>query len=69
MTIYKIINKINGKIYIGQTVKTLDERLQSHYYGSRYKQNSHLLKSIKKYGEVRQMLKLLIVPYLIRSVS
>ena len=24
--IYKITNKINGKIYIGQTIKSLEER-------------------------------------------
>ena len=28
MLIYKITNKINGKIYIGQTTRTLKERWQ-----------------------------------------
>lgn len=29
--IYKIINKINKKIYIGKTVQTLERRFQAHY--------------------------------------
>ena len=28
--IYKITNKVNGKIYIGQTVKTVEKRFQQH---------------------------------------
>lgn len=46
--IYKIENKINGKIYIGQTVKSFDER-----YGGDIEKNTHnkhLRNSIKKYG-------------------
>lgn len=29
--IYKITNTINGKVYIGQTTKTPDDRLREHY--------------------------------------
>lgn len=32
MIIYKIQNKVNGKIYIGQTIRTLKERLSSHFF-------------------------------------
>lgn len=34
MIIYKITNKINGKIYIGQRAKSSESFLDSHYYGS-----------------------------------
>ena len=51
MLIYKVINKINGKIYVGQTTKTLKNRWSGHIKASR--NNSHLLlhKAIRKYGE------------------
>lgn len=32
MIIYKAVNKINCKIYIGQTVKTLNERMYGHLF-------------------------------------
>ena len=28
--IYKITNKLNNKIYIGQTIKTVNKRFQQH---------------------------------------
>lgn len=45
MVIYKIQNRINGKIYIGQTNKTADSRFKSH-------RNSRVIlgKAIRKYG-------------------
>lgn len=49
--IYKIQNKINGLIYIGCTVSSLEKRLQEHLYRcfkTDYK--SKLYNSIKKYG-------------------
>jgi len=51
--IYKIINLINGKIYIGQTVKTLKKRWNEHKHDAHNKKrklyNSHLYESIRKY--------------------
>jgi group I intron endonuclease len=35
MIIYKAINKINGKIYIGQTMQTLEGRTSHHYSDAR----------------------------------
>lgn len=53
--IYKITNKINGKIYIGQTVKSLKERFQKHCWGTTEKDSYHLnmaiKKAIRKYGK------------------
>lgn len=45
MIIYKITNKQNGKTYIGQTIKTVAERLKEHIY-----KKSKIGKEIIKYG-------------------
>lgn len=45
--IYKITNKINHKIYIGQSVR-VEIRLQEHCYPSA---NGIIDKAIKKYGK------------------
>lgn len=46
MVIYKIENKINGKIYIGLTKKQLSRRIASHIGNPA----SHLGKALRKYG-------------------
>ncbi len=48
MTIYKITNLINGKIYIGQTIKTLQRRFAVH---KSCKRNSILTSAFKCYGK------------------
>lgn len=51
MIIYKITNKTNGKVYIGQTVRTLPQRWKHHCYDAeKYKDNSVFHKAIRKYG-------------------
>lgn len=54
MLIYKITNLINNKCYIGQTIKTAEQRWkehQSHAFGSHPNdQNKSLYKAIRKYG-------------------
>ena len=47
MLIYKIENKINGKIYVGQTTRTLQERMGEHLRNNR---NYYIDNAIKKYG-------------------
>ena len=50
MIVYKITNKINGKVYIGQTIRPLITRWRQHYNPS----NSNctaLHRAIKKYGK------------------
>jgi group I intron endonuclease len=53
--IYKITNLVNGKIYVGQTTKSLKERFQRHCWGTTEKDSYHLnmaiKKAIKKYGK------------------
>lgn len=49
MYIYKITNKINNKIYIGQTVNTPEKRWKRHIQDSKYL-DTHFARAIKKYG-------------------
>lgn len=50
MFIYKITNKVNGKIYIGQTSSSLEIRWRGHKDRSKTKCNYPLYRSIRKYG-------------------
>lgn len=47
MFIYKITNKINGKVYIGQTIRSLEIRWAEH----KYSKKTAISKAIQKYGE------------------
>ncbi len=50
--IYKATNKINGKIYIGQTTYPLDIRIKEHIKSTRRRKSRYYFhKAIKKYGE------------------
>ena len=46
--IYKYVNSVNGKVYIGQTSKTLEERAQQN--GRNYIESKRFYGAIKKYG-------------------
>jgi len=46
--IYKITNRINGKVYIGQTTKDFDIRYHNNIV--KYTHNRHLKFAIKRYG-------------------
>lgn len=52
MIIYKATNRINGKIYIGQTRHTLEERKRRHERDSGYSYRSHSYfhDALQKYG-------------------
>lgn len=50
--IYKATNKINGKIYIGQTTRSLRRRKQGHIQDTKNnRDNSIFHRAIKKYGK------------------
>lgn len=48
MIIYKIINKVNEKVYIGQTIRDIKVRWKNHCYQN---SGSILKKAIDKYGK------------------
>lgn len=49
MIIYKITNLINGKIYVGKTTKSAEERFKRHFYNHKTG-NTYLYKSMRKHG-------------------
>lgn len=49
--VYKITNLVNGKIYVGQTIKTVQRRWGQHkFLSQKPSKESYLQKSIYKYG-------------------
>ncbi len=51
--VYKVINKINGKIYIGETLNTLEKRFYQHCndaYNKTY-WNYYFYRAVRKYGK------------------
>lgn len=47
--IYKIVNQINGKIYVGQTICNIKKRFREHKHAS-LNQNTYLYNAMRKYG-------------------
>jgi len=50
MIIYKATNKVNGRLYIGQTSCTLDERIQKHISQAKAGGGFIFAKALRKYG-------------------
>lgn len=51
MLIYKITNDINNKVYIGQTTRTLKERIRNYYNEVKWKPESRpIISAMSKYG-------------------
>lgn len=51
MLIYKITNKINDKIYIGQTTQSLNNRIHNYKNDVKYSKRSRkIIDAMKKYG-------------------
>lgn len=52
--IYKVTNKVNGKIYIGLTKQGIEKRWDQHVYNANYKKpkkRTYFQRAIVKYGE------------------
>lgn len=50
MVIYKITNKLNGKVYIGQTQRPLESRIREHKQSADLGQGYYIHSAIRKYG-------------------
>jgi len=50
MIIYRAYNTENGKSYIGQTIRTMEERRTCHQRNARNKGFCHLSRALRKYG-------------------
>ena len=50
MIVYKITNTLNRKIYIGQTVQSLNNRWKQHLRDSKKDLDFPIYRAIKKYG-------------------
>jgi len=50
MIVYKITNLITGKLYIGQTTRTLEQRWKQHLVFVNRNKNTKLSNAIRKYG-------------------
>ena len=50
MIIYKVMNKINNRMYIGQTTRTLDERQRDHFADVRRGSATYFHNALRKYG-------------------
>lgn len=50
MLIYIITNDINDKVYIGQTTKTLENRIMTHHNSMISGVNTHIYNAMRKYG-------------------
>lgn len=48
--IYKITNTINGKAYLGQTMRTIDQRWRGHKTACKKGENSKLYNAMRLYG-------------------
>ena len=49
-TVYKITNLINGKVYLGKTVKSVEERFAGHVKKAKQYKNRYLYDAMNHYG-------------------
>lgn len=60
MFIYKITNQINSKVYIGQSIRPIEQRFQRHISDAINNiLDTHLARAIRKYGKDNFMIELI----------
>lgn len=52
LTVYKITNLINNKVYIGSTIHSIRTRFEEHVYESENRTKTYLHNAINKYGKI-----------------
>ena len=60
MQVYLVTNTVNGKRYVGQTVRTLKQRWKEHIRDSKDISKTHFHNAIRKYGPENFLLKTLV---------
>lgn len=63
MIVYKVTNKINGKVYIGQTTRSLDKRWAQHVRCAKKGVKTKICYAIRKYGAENFELEVLCTAY------
>src|SRR5271156_1290667 len=48
--IYLITNQLNGKVYIGQTSRTVNQRWRNHISCAKRGEDHYLYRAVRKYG-------------------
>jgi len=48
--VYILKNKINGKIYVGQTIQRFEQRLRQHLFAADSNSKQLIHKAFRKYG-------------------
>ena len=60
MQIYKITNKLNGKVYIGQSIRPVEYRFHRHINDAMHnKLDTHFARAIRKYGPDKWQLEII----------
>jgi group I intron endonuclease len=63
MIVYCVTNRINGKRYVGQTTRPLEERWYWHCYEAKHGSRTRLHNAIRKYGPENFILAILYTGY------